>query len=412
MDIKRKNLGEMILLIIYFLYVLIAYWIWFGRGIQETVMILLSVIILLKSRRNRYISAKRMVDILLWMVLFIICFWGIIQAKSHEYLVEDLKSMVGTVLVSIAVIAAITRLEKSNTDVLDFLFVFLNGYFVVNNFIIIIQYFVPYFLMNKTAIASVNNTAYFDQLTGFLGINVTTRWDIWSVTLIILNFHTGYKRNDKRIIIYNVFLFLTSVLICMLNSARAFLIISPFTILIYLFLVRKIKVSRRMRQIFGVFGIILVGVVIYCINPYVNNFINNLISDKFAIYLSGDIDYMVAANDDRVVATYYAVQNSGTFGVGIGTVPMHSTNDQVKYLGLNSASAYIYMIGIVGYFLWTLCLARSGINSEKENLKRILLYFVFLLLLSYFLPVYSSIALLPPIMIIFYIFGIESAKND
>lgn len=409
--IKRNCLEETLLLILFLFYVLIAHWIWFGRGIQETAMILLSVIVLLKSKRKRYISAKQMADVLLWVVLFAICFWGIMHAGSHEHLVADLKSMVGTVLVSIAVITAIIRLVENGTDVLDFLFVFLNGYFILNNILIIIQYFVPYFLMNKTAITSVNNTAYFDQLTGFLGINGTTRWDIWSVCLILLNFHIGYKRNDKRIIKYNVVLFLASILICMLNSARSFLIIAPVTVLIYLFIIRRIKVSRRMKQIFAILGIILVGLAIYLVNPYVNNYINDLLYDKFAIYLSGDINYMVAANDDRVVATYYAVQNSGTFGIGIGAVPMHSTNAQVKYLGLNSASAYIYMIGVSGYFLWSLCLARAGVSSEKGNLKKTLLYFLFLLLLSYLLPIYSSIALFPAIMFIFYIFDIEQSKK-
>ena len=38
---------------------------------------------------------------------------------------------------------------------------------------------------------------------------------------------------------------------------------------------------------------------------------NDLINDKFAIYLSGDVEHMVAANDDRAVATYYAVENCG-----------------------------------------------------------------------------------------------------
>ena len=143
----------------------------------------------------------------------------------------------------------------------------------------------------------------------------------------------------------------------------------------------------------------------------VNGFVNDLINDKFAIYLSGDINHMVAANDDRAVATYFAVENCGTFGVGIGAVAMNSTNAQVKYLGLNSASSYIYMIGVVGYFLWTLCLARIGIHSDKGTLRKTVLYFLYLLLLSYFLPIFSAIALLPAIWFIFYIFELEQSQK-
>lgn len=90
---------------------------------------------------------------------------------------------------------------------------------------------------------------------------------------------------------------------------------------------------------------------------------------------------------------------------------MHSTNNQVKYLGLNSASSYIYMLGVAGYFLWTLCLARIGIDSDKGSIKKTLLYFVYLLLLSYFLPIYSAIALFPVIMFIFYIFDLEQVQE-
>lgn len=68
---------------------------------------------------------------------------------------------------------------------------------------------------------------------------------------------------------------------------------------------------------FAVFGVLIVALIIYSSNRYVNDYVNDLINDKFAIYLSGDVEHMVAANDDRAVATYYAVENCGTFGVGI-----------------------------------------------------------------------------------------------
>ena len=101
----------------------------------------------------------------------------------------------------------------------------------------------------------------------------------------------------------------------------------------------------------------------------------------------------------------------GHMVLGIGVVPMNSTNDQVKYLGLNSASAYIYMVGTVGYFIWTLCLARIGIQNKRQSVKKTLLYFSYLLLLSYFLPIYSTIALFPAIMFIFYVFDLEQEQK-
>lgn len=374
-------------------------------------MICLSILVILKSIKLKKISVNILPNSILWGALFLICGFGFVRAKTHQYLVADLKAMFGTIIVSIAVVTSIRKLMASGYDLVDYLFEFLNRYFILNDVLIVIQYFVPYFFMNRSAIASVNNKAYFDQLTGLLGINGTTRWDIWSIAIIILNFYIAYKRNDARILKYNIFFFLVSTIICMINSARSFLIIAPVTVLIYLFLIRKVEFSNRMKQIFAVFGVLIVALIIYSSNRYVNDYVNDLINDKFAIYLSGDIEHMVAANDDRAVATYYAVENCGTFGVGIGAVSMHSTNNQVKYLGLNSASSYIYMLGVAGYFLWTLCLARIGIDSDKGSIKKTLLYFVYLLLLSYFLPIYSTIAILPAIMFIFYAFELEQEQE-
>lgn len=370
-------------------------------------MIFLSILVILKSIKPKKISVNMLPNFILWGALFLICGFGFVRAKTHQYLVADLKAMFGTIIVSIAVVTSIRRLMASGYDLVGCLFEFLNRYFILNDVLIVIQYFVPYFFMNRSAIASVNNRAYFDQLTGLLGINGTTRWDIWSIAIIILNFYIAYKRNDTRILKYNIFFFLVSTIICMINSARSFLIIAPITVLVYLFLIRKVEITNRMKQTFAVIGVLIVALIVYSTNTYVND----LISDKFAIYMSGDINHMIDANDDRVVATYYAVENGGSYGVGIGVVPMNSTNDQVKYLGLNSASAYIYMVGTVGYFIWTLCLARIGIQDKRQSVKKTLLYFSYLLLLSYFLPIYSTIALLPAIMFIFYVFELEQEQE-
>ena len=285
--IKKSCIPETLLLALLGFYVCLTHWLWFGRGIQETVMILLSVVVLMRSGNRLTISAKQLADFLLWAMLIVICLIGITRANSHKYLVSDLKAMVGTVLVATAALASVRRLMTYGIDFLDFLFSFLNQYVLLNDIIIVIQYFVPYFLMNRAAIQSVNNRNYFDQLTGFFGINGTTRWDVWTVVLIILNFHIAYKRNDKKIIRYNLVLFLVSLLICILNSARTFLIIAPMTIAIYLFLIKKVNLTGRMKQILLIFSVMLAAFGIYLVNPYVNSSINHLLADKGAIYFSG-----------------------------------------------------------------------------------------------------------------------------
>ena len=284
--VKRSCIEETLLLVLFGFYVLVAHWIWFGRGIQETIMICLSILVILKSIKLKKISVNILPNSILWGVLFLICGFGFVRAKTHQYLVADLKAMFGTIIVSIAVVTSIRKLMASGYDLVDYLFEFLNRYFILNDVLIVIQYFVPYFFMNRSAIASVNNKAYFDQLTGLLGINGTTRWDIWSIAIIILNFYIAYKRNDTRILKYNIFFFLVSTIICMINSARSFLIIAPITVLMYLFLIRKVEITSRMKQILAVIGVLIVALIVYSTNTYVNDFVNDLISDKFAIYMS------------------------------------------------------------------------------------------------------------------------------
>lgn len=410
--IKKKNIVDWLVILCLGFYTLIAHWIWFGRGIQETVMIVFSAFLVLKMLLNIKKNKDFLWGMFVCFMLFSVVIVGVLKPIEHEYLMEDIKYMCGAIIVAIAVFYILQRLENGEKNILDILYSVLNVYFFINNIIIVMQYFIPYFLMNKSAIGNISNNTYFDQLTGFLGINGTTRWIIVSTFLIILNFYIGYKRNQKGIIQYNIFLIIESAIISMINSARGFLIIAPLTIAIYMFYIKRIKASVRVKQIGAVLAVVAVLVVIYLTNDFVNQYVNELIADKFRIYLSGDISYMVAANDDRVKATVYAVENGGLFGNGIGSVPMHSSNDFTKHLGLNSASSYIYMIGVIGYFLVNiLCAHLALINDKNKKRGKVFVYIIYLLVLSYLLPIYSSFVLLPAIFMIFYIFSLESNER-
>ena len=106
------------------------------------------------------------------------------------------------------------------------------------------------------------------------------------------------------------------------------------------------------------------------------------------------MDKLLESNDDRAIAVNYAVKYGGLFGRGIGSIPMHSSNNQVKYLGLNSASSFIYMIGSAGYLLYSVFLALIAIGKNKAGKTRYIVYPAYLVIVSYFLPVYSSITLM------------------
>ena len=416
MEIKLKKiyLLEYILLLCYVFYVFIAHWIWYGRGIQESLMILISIVILfgyLIKDKFWKVRPYQLINFVIIFILICICFWGILNANTQIYLIQDLKAMVGTVIVSFGIIVSIRKLIQGGHDFWGYTFKFLNIYYFLNNCIILIQYFVPYFLMNRGAIASVNNVAYYDQLTGFFGINGTTRWDVWGIFLILLNFYYYYKRNDKKIMIYNVFLIVFTSIISMLNSARSFLIIAPMLIAVYLLVVHQTMLKKRVKQIIVVFGVIGIGVLVYNHNSYVNEFINDLIEDKVTVYLTFDLDYMVETNDDRAKALDYVLDEGKEFGLGIGSVPMHSSTKTVKYIGLNSISTYILMIGKYGYLLWTYMLASFAIKwDRKKRFTKGIIYFCILIILSYFLPIYSGLTLLPAVLLIFYLYSLDSSS--
>jgi hypothetical protein len=394
----------------YGFYVFLAHWIWYGRGIQESFMILiscLSIFFELKSGSKHGISKSYLPNVVLIIVFSAMCLIGIIKASSHKYLIADLKAMLGTVIVSVGIILTFKKFIKGEIDLLDILRKFLVVYVLVNDLIIIVQYFVPYFLMNRSAIVSIQNTLYFDQLTGFFGINGTTRWNIWSTLLLLLNFHYAYNGNNKKQMRYTVVLFIYSAVIASLNSARSYFVVAPLTIVVYMLIKKRMALSKRMKQILWILLLVLVLYVVYLVNPYVNNYIKYLITDKFSVYLSLDLDYMVRMNDDRAKALAYAIQSGGNYGVGIGAVAMHSSTNDVKYIGLNSTSAYILMLGTYGYLLYTFILARFGLFGNKENgIIRTVIYFIFFVILSYCLPIYSSMAIFPAVMLMVYIFSL------
>lgn len=92
--VKRSCIEETLLLVLFGFYVLVAHWIWFGRGIQETIMICLSILVILKSIKLKKISVNILPNSILWGTLFLICGFGFVRAKTHQYLVSRFKGNV------------------------------------------------------------------------------------------------------------------------------------------------------------------------------------------------------------------------------------------------------------------------------------------------------------------------------
>lgn len=409
--IKTKDVFDFILLILMMFYVLIAHWIWVGRGIQESLMILFAVIVLLQ-KHTKHIYVKDYEEVVIITSFILLCLYTTIVNRNTYYLIPDLKSMAGTMVVILALINIYKNNQGFAESFLKWLFKWLNIYMIVNSFIIIGQYFIPYFLMNKSALGLVSNDAYFDQITGFLGINGTTRWAIWSLLTIILNFNKYYETKNKKLLMYNIFFICLSLMLSLMNSSRGFYVSLPVTLVIYFLVIKKVRINVRLRYAVVMLLALLAVLALYKTNATVRNILDDTIMEKIELYSTGNVERMIASGDDRAGAVAYGVEQGGRFGKGIGSIPMHSSRDaEVKYLGLNSASSYIYMIGVVGYFFYAFIWSRLAVimcfGKKKIYIFKTLIFIAYFSVMSYLLPVYSSIALMGGIYVMIMVFARE-----
>ena len=405
MKIKKSEILDILIWFLVGFYTLIGHWIWFGRGIQETIIMVLAIIqVIRRSKYNKYKKNKK--GILILSAIFIVYVAIVtIKAPSVNYIVEDLKAIISAVAIYVYLFSFLRSNHDKCMNYITLACKSLTWYMWINTFVIILQYFIPYFMMNRAALTAVGNSAYWDHLTGFIGVNGTTRWNILSCIVVV--FYIANAKNNRDWVKTISFIGI-SFIVSIMNSARSFLIMMPLFVMAYYILIKKKSVSTVFKYVIWAIGILASIVVVYYSVPFVKAYIDDLIVDKLAIYTSRNFAYMVGANDDRAVAINYAIQSGGTFGKGIGSIPMHYSTSLVKYMGLNSASSFIYMIGIVGYFTYSIIL---GIGTQsfmkKKSLIQTVGFIAIWLVISYLLPAYSSIILMLGTAVIFAIFEDE-----
>ena len=398
MRIRKADLPDIAIWGLIGFYTLVAHWIWFYRGIQETVIIVLAAAVIV-SRASFKIKTTQAVMFFAVLALAVETTLTTLKAVSTNYFMQDIKPMLGCFLVFCYLFQFRQMKYDKFEQFSEMMLKILNWYTAFNHVIIIIQSRVPYFLMNRSAVESVNNSLYFDQLTGFLGVNGTTRWSMITTLVIVFNFLEVIKRKNqskskKRLIYYNIGLVAVSMYIAALNSARAFFILMPLTLILFFVYAVSLNWNRKLKTFIAVSVVLVIFFMFYMYNSSVRNYVNDLIEDKFNVYWSWNIDTMIAANDDRAIAVDFALRNGGLFGVGIGYVPMHSSNDEVTYLGLNSVSSYVYMIGTVGYLLYVFTLSLIVISRKDNNWSKIIVFPAYIIVVSYLLPVFSSVVLI------------------
>ena len=208
MRIRKADLPDIAIWGLIGFYTLVAHWIWFYRGIQETVIIVLAAAVIV-SRASFKIKTTQAVMFFAVLALAVETTLTTLKAVSTNYFMQDIKPMLGCFLVFCYLFQFRQMKYDKFEQFSEMMLKILNWYTAFNHVIIIIQSRVPYFLMNRSAVESVNNSLYFDQLTGFLGVNGTTRWSMITTLVIVFNFLEVIKRKNqskskKRLIYYNI----------------------------------------------------------------------------------------------------------------------------------------------------------------------------------------------------------------
>ena len=413
MRYKKSELIHALIWLLFAFYILLAHWIWFGRGIQEDILLVLLFLGIIKLGKP---IMKDLFFLIILSVLLMEMLFSTVTGTSHYYFQNDIKDMGGGLLCLIYFTLFCFSKKKHIIRVLKKTSKLLFIYAWINSFLILIQFLMPGFFMNKRAITSVgSDVGNFDQLTGLLGVNGTTRWNLFSCFIVLLYlFDIQYNYNSKNSIKKQYIKLIAFVTVCiviaLLSSSRSFFITLPMFILLLFLGIRKVTFGNRMKYVIIAVVIVLVLFIALFLFPGLKDSFFSIINDKFAMYSTFNFQYLVAANDDRGVAVDYAIKSGGLWGNGIGFVPMHSSNSITQFLGLNSISSYIMLIGIIGFFLTT---AFWAYNITKMifgcvTLLRFIVSFICLLILSYLLPIYSSFALPFLICLICIVFSCEA----
>ena len=180
-------------------YILLAHWIWFGRGIQETILLFLFLLHIIFCGRKK-ITTQMSIELLLLLLLIVTMAYSTLKGSSHNYLVQDLKSMIGGIVTLLFFCSSFSSVPSQFENGIKKFSKALFFYAWINIVIILLQSLFPGFLMNSTAIRSVgSSTTHYDQFTGFIGINGTTRWNLFTCFITLLYFYTNdYPKNTKK----------------------------------------------------------------------------------------------------------------------------------------------------------------------------------------------------------------------
>ncbi|MBM6744343.1 hypothetical protein H6A32_08485 [Drancourtella massiliensis] len=282
-------------------------------------------------------------------------------------------------------------------------FYLINGYYLLNVIVLMIQLQGNGFMVGRNAAGTIN-PMYEDLIAGLLGYSGTHQLSLFLVFVVLYNL-TYWKyvvRKSRKNILF-IYILLNVIFGCYIsieNYNQAFFFLLPLAFILYILSIgidaseMRIPDKTIMKYIVLAIGILFIIYILYNRNIWVQEFIDDNILDKLDM-ASSAMDMGLSANgsDERFAIILYGLNNydGWCLGRGFGNYFIYSGGALgFRHFGQGSIGTLICLGGIWFVLAWVLL---NAFILTKTIFRRInLVGFMIIVAYYIFLGVYCQVA--------------------
>lgn len=354
-----------------------------------------------QQRKRIFGNGKMMFIIGVCLMIAFASTW--LYGVSWSIFLSNIRSMGYSLFALLIITMVVLRNDTLVFGVFKKHILFLNLMLVINIIVTAIQARGTGFLIKESWL--LQNPYYDDQVTGLFGFNATNQLGMYSVFMMLLNF--TYARNDINdkvkkmgIYIYTIIMEALMAVISKYNdNAGFYIVIALFSGLYMFYDFAKIK-KRSLRKITtsAKYVLIAVAAVILFFNiPATRAVLDKYLRNRIEVMLHFNSAGMTGSNE-RLYQVQYGLSNlSGwLIGNGFGTAKIVQANAYgFLHFGICSAGAYIILLGIWFYLLYTWMFSKMLSDIVNVNRQRngwvFFTVFMVMILFSLYIPVFNDV---------------------
>lgn len=388
-EIKRKDALDWIILTLSLSYVLLL--IWAHVFTNKIPMILLTLMICSLIYNNLRMEIKTIDGLALILIIVTgILFVSNVIGSSGINVSENINKILSSSIILIYYAYIVNLKTDFVKNYLKRILPIINGYFIVNNVLMLIQAQGNYFLVDTQ---SNGNVYYVDMITGFIGADGTHCVTIFTMFTIILNLCFVNEQIIQvrfKSYIYVFISILLPLFVATKNDNKGLFILLPMILVIYFLYRTKINIYNLFTRFWKPILVVLVGLLVLNIishssNPELADIANklNITINSYALK-SGQITSV----DERFRLYMIAWINGGLWGKGWGSIKMFADQSINHHFGMTAIQPIVYMGGMVFYISYNVCMAKLFAGKSTGYVKRWILFFVLMTFMSYFTQIY------------------------